>query len=240
MVSIALLVESALTLGLSLLSLFVSIKTFQKHREDKLSPQIFLAFMLLFFFLSYITEFVVDLYDINLELTGEPLYGDLSEDLRQAVTWASVALVPVFGVLFALEILQPRRKRLFQVLDALVFVLFMALYYLFPHTSVVYEEFGAQVNEINPSLEWSIACYIVSLQSFIPGLIFLVYGLKHAALDRKRALLMSLGFFIISYFGFFSDVLLFPPTITIRRAFLFAGVLLVYVASGAGRGRGKV
>jgi len=42
--------------------------------------------MLLFFFLSYITEFVVDLYDINLELTGEPLYGDLSKDLRQAVT----------------------------------------------------------------------------------------------------------------------------------------------------------
>jgi len=148
--------------------------------------------------------------------------------------------VPVFGVLFALEILQPRRKRLFQVLDTLGFVLFMALYYLFPHTAVVYEEFGAQVNEINPSLEWSIACYIVSLQSFIPGLIFLVYGVKHAALDRKRALLLSLGFFIISYFGFFSDVLLFPPTITIRRAFLFAGVLFVYVASGAGRGHGKI
>jgi len=81
-----------------------------RYREEKHLTQVFLALTLLFFFLSYITEFVVDLYDIYLELTGEPLYGDLLEDLRQAVTWASVALVPVFGVMFALEILQPKKR----------------------------------------------------------------------------------------------------------------------------------
>jgi hypothetical protein len=110
MVPGALLIESALTLGLSLLSFFVSLKIFMRYREERHLAQVFLALTLLFFFLSYITEFVVDLYDIYLELTGEPLYGDLLEELRQAVTWGAVALVPVFGVLFALEILQLRKK----------------------------------------------------------------------------------------------------------------------------------
>ena len=234
MVPGALLVESALTLGLSLLSFFVSLKIFMRYREEKHLTQVFLALTLLFFFLSYITEFVVDLYDINLELTGEPLYGDLLEDLRQAVTWASVALVPVFGVLFALEILQPRKKIVFQILDILVFVIFMALYYLFPHTSLVYEEYGMQVTEFSPSPEWSIACYLISFLSLVPGLIFLVYSLVHAqGRERKRGLVLALGFFVISYFAFFSDVLLFPPAITLRRAFLFVGVALVYGANRA-------
>lgn len=232
MVATALLIESALTLCLTLLSLFVSVRIFQRYKNEELNPQLFLALMFFFFFLSYITEFVIDVNEIYSELTGGALYGELGEDLRQAITWASVALVPVFGVLFALEILQPAGKRVLQILDILVFVAFMALYYLFPHTSVVYEEYGMRVAEVNPSLEWSIACYLISFLSLVPGLIFLLYSLSHArGKERKKSIVLASGFFVISYFAFFSDVLLFPPTITIRRAFLLVGVALVYAAN---------
>jgi len=232
MVTTVLLVESGLTLCLTLLSLFVSVRIFQRYKNEELNSQLFLALMFFFFFLSYITEFAVDLYDIYSELTGGALYGELGEDLRQAITWASVALVPVFGVLFALDILQPAGKRALQILDILVFVAFMALYYLFPHTSVIYEEYGMRIAEVNPSLEWSIACYLISFLSLAPGIIFLLYALLHTqGKERKKSLILASGFFVISYFAFFSDILLFPPTITIRRALLLVGVVLIYVAN---------